>query len=127
MGCVRRSSSPTASAFREFWTRRLPQHPFRGLLSVYCTLRPACSLNRLYDPFVGVLRWLALPPAVAPPATGWSDLGRAGITPAEDQRLVTAHQNLWVIEPIARGAAVVETNIGMQILPGEAGDASDDV
>ena len=29
------------SAFREFRARRLPHCPFRGLLGVHCTLRPA--------------------------------------------------------------------------------------
>ncbi len=40
-------ASPAMAAFREFWARRLPHYPFRGLLDVHCSLRPACSLNRL--------------------------------------------------------------------------------
>ncbi len=40
-------ASPAIAAFREFWARRLPHYPFRGLLDVHCSLRPACSLNRL--------------------------------------------------------------------------------
>ena len=52
----------------------------------------ACSLNRPGRPFfIGVLQPNSLPPCTAPTASGWSDSCRAGFTPAETQRLSTAH------------------------------------
>ena len=72
-GCFGHSSSPAMSAFREFRARRLPHCPFRGLLSVHCTLRPACSLNSQWSPSLEVLQRMSLPPYAAPSATGWSD------------------------------------------------------
>ena len=55
-------------------------------------LRPACSLNRPRRPFfIGVLQPNSLPPCTAPTASGWSDSCRAGFSPAEIQRLSTAH------------------------------------
>ena len=55
-------------------------------------LRPACSLNRPRRPFfIGVLQRNSLPPCTAPTASGWSDSCRAGFSPAEIQRLSTAH------------------------------------
>ena len=47
VGCLRRSPSPTAAAFPQMKTGRLPHCGFRGLLSVHCTLRPIRSLNPL--------------------------------------------------------------------------------
>ena len=74
------------AAFPESWAGRLPHCPFRGLLGVHCSLRPACSLNHLvilmFEGFSGFVTSTA-----APIATGWSDRCRAGFTPAEDQRL----------------------------------------
>ena len=40
-------ASPTTAAFPEIQAGRLPHCPFRGLLSVHCTLRPMRSLNPL--------------------------------------------------------------------------------
>ena len=60
------------AAFPVLQPGRLPHYPFRGLLSVHCSLRPVCSpshLMTLYtedsDGFVAS--------AAAPIATGWSD------------------------------------------------------
>ena len=47
VGCVRRSPTPTAAAFPQMKTGRLPHWLFRGLLSVHCTLRPMRLLNPL--------------------------------------------------------------------------------
>ena len=47
VGCACRSPSPTAAAFPETQAGRLPHCPFRGLLSVHCTLRPMRSLSPL--------------------------------------------------------------------------------
>ena len=47
VGCTCRSPSPTAAAFPESQAGRLPHCPFRGLLSVHCSLRPVRSLNPL--------------------------------------------------------------------------------
>jgi SNF2 family DNA or RNA helicase len=43
------------------------------------------------DPFLEVLQQNSLPPSTASSATGRSDRGRAGIAPAENRRLSTAH------------------------------------
>src|SRR5437867_2591810 len=63
---------PTMSAFPVIQAGRLPHYPFRGLLSVHCTLRPVRSRTTLgglcirgFDGFVT--------PTAAPIATGWSD------------------------------------------------------
>ena len=51
------------------------------------------SLNRPRRSFVvGALQPMSLPPSSAPTATGWSNSCRAGFTPAEKWRLVTAHR-----------------------------------
>ena len=66
-------------------------------------LRPACSLNRPRRPFfIGVLQPNSLPPCTAPTASGWSDSCRAGFSPAEIQRLPTAHGIIWVEGPSDR-------------------------
>ena len=49
----------------------------------------------------GVLRTRSLPPSPAPTATGWSDSCRAGVAPAEEWRLSTAHGKVGLtIEPV---------------------------
>ena len=58
VGCSRRSPSPTAAAFPETQAGRLPHCPFRGLLGVHCTLRPARSLSPLRTLFHRKLRLL---------------------------------------------------------------------
>ena len=42
-GCACRSPSPATAAFPETQAGRLLHYPFRGLLSVHCSLRPACA------------------------------------------------------------------------------------
>ena len=85
----------------------------------------ACMLAELpHDPFLGGLQRMSLPPSAAPRATGWSDLCRSGVAPAEDQRLVTAHQNLWVVlpatslQPPCRTILTPRSRTG-QVKPGE--------
>ena len=56
-------ASRPLTAFPVSQAGRLPHCPFRGLLSVHCTLRPADSLSRLMRPFgIGVLQSNSLPP-----------------------------------------------------------------
>ena len=82
---------PAGSASASFVSR-----PARRSLA----LQPAWSLNRPRRPFViGVLQPMSLPPSSAPTATGWSDSCRAGFAPAEEWRLVTAHQNSPLSDP----------------------------
>ena len=83
-------ASPRAAAFPEIQAGRLPHCPFRGLLSVHCTLRPVRlpkSLRTLYtrsfDRFVTS--------TAVPIATGWNDICRVGFAPTEVVHLCTAH------------------------------------
>ena len=46
----------TTAAFPQCPRGRLPHQSFRGLLGVHCSLRPACSRGRCYDPFHRRLR-----------------------------------------------------------------------
>ncbi len=58
-----REASPTAAAFPESQTGRLPHHPFRGLLRRSLALRPGLLANLLFQkPFPGVLQSKSLPP-----------------------------------------------------------------
>ena len=61
VGCLRRSPSPTAAAFPAIQTGRLPHCPFRGLLSVHCTLRPVRSPSP-YGPSTPEASTVSLPP-----------------------------------------------------------------
>ena len=60
VGCLRRSPSPTAAAFPQMKTGRLPHCLFRGLLSVHCTLRPAgvvrVTISNLRNLFSRIIR-----------------------------------------------------------------------
>ena len=83
-------ASPTAAAFPEIQAGRLPHCPFRGLLSVHCTLRPMRSpsplrtlYTRSFDRFVSS--------TAVPIATGWNDICRVGFAPTEVVHLCTAH------------------------------------
>ena len=61
VGCIRRSLPPTAAAFPEIRAGRLPHCPFRGLLSVHCTLRPV-RLPSPYGPSTPEASTGSLPP-----------------------------------------------------------------
>jgi VIT1/CCC1 family predicted Fe2+/Mn2+ transporter len=68
---------------------------FRGLLSVHSRYglhaRGVAYVTLSIEGFSDFVSSIA-----APIATGWNDSCRAGIAPAEDARLFTAHQNRWV-------------------------------
>ena len=89
-GCLCRSTSPTTAAFPEFPTGRLPHQSFRGLLSVHCSLWPACSPSPIWTLYTGSFGRFVTS-TTAPIATGWSDRCRVGISPTERTRLFTAH------------------------------------
>ncbi len=84
-------SSPVMAAFPVRGIGRPVQRPFRGLLSVHCSLRTAHSLITLkvthyirgFSHFVTSM--------TAPIASGWSDSCRVGFAPTEKRRLSTAH------------------------------------
>ena len=60
-GCCR-SLPQRSSAFPESQAGRLPHCPFRGLLSVHYSLRPACSPSHLNDPLHQKASTASLPP-----------------------------------------------------------------
>ena len=85
-GCVCRSPSPATAAFPEYQAGRLLHHPFRGLLSVHCSLQPACSPSPIRTLYTGSFsRFVAS--TTVPIATGWNDSCRVGISPTERTRL----------------------------------------
>ena len=88
--CIHRSPSPTAAAFPERQAGRLPHHPFRGLLSVHCTLRPVYSPSPNRARYTGSFSHFVTSITV-PIATGWNDTCRVGVSPTEKWRLCTAH------------------------------------
>jgi hypothetical protein len=53
---------PATAAFPVGQLGRLPHWPFRGLLGVHCTLRPACSRSHLKRPFTPKASAVSLPP-----------------------------------------------------------------
>ncbi len=55
-GCSRCCLFPATAAFPDRQTGRLPHYPFRGLLSVHCTFRPAYSPSRLATLYTGGFR-----------------------------------------------------------------------
>ena len=90
VGCPCRSPSPTAAAFPEYQAGRLPHCPFRGLLSVHCSLRPVRSLSP-YGPFSIRSFNRFVTSAAVPIATGWNDICRVGFAPTGTVHLCTAH------------------------------------
>ena len=51
---------------------------------------------------IEVLQTTSLPPSSAPSATGWSDSCRAGLAPAREWRLTTAHSMTDVMSIVRR-------------------------
>jgi len=85
-----RSSRPAAAAFPKTQVGRLPHCVFRGLLSVhsyYGLHARRVAMRPYYTEGFGCV----VTSATAPVATGRSDKGQAGISPAEHGRLFTAH------------------------------------
>jgi hypothetical protein len=81
---------PTTAAFPMSVPGRLPHQTFRGLLSVHCALRPACSRDGL--PALSIEgSGDVVTSSAASIATGWSESCRVGLAPTEDRRLGTAH------------------------------------
>jgi hypothetical protein len=85
----RRSSCPTMPAFPESH-RSASTLVFSRLAQRLLTLRPACSPGRLATLSTGGFSSFVTS-TTAPIATGWSDSCQAGIAPAENRRLLTAH------------------------------------
>ena len=90
VGCSHRSL-PQRGGLPRNSGGRLPHCPFRGLLSVHCTLRPMRSpsplrtlYTRSFDRFVSS--------TAVPIATGWNDICRVGFAPTEVVHLCTAHR-----------------------------------
>ena len=87
---VRRSCSPTVAAFPESH-RSASASVFSRLAQRSLALRPACSPGRPRRPVYTEGFRCFVASTTAPIATGWSDSCQAGLPPAEDLRLVTAH------------------------------------
>ena len=83
-------ASPTAAAFPVMQAGRLPHRPFRGLLSVHCTLRPVRSRSPLRTLYTRSFDRFVTSTAV-PIATGWNDSCRVGFAPTKVVHLCTAH------------------------------------
>jgi hypothetical protein len=100
------------AAFPVFPAGRLPRSSFRGLNDVYgyYGLHPWQVPVGLSTPEASAV---SLPPLAAPIPSGWNVFAcRAGVTPAETQRLFTAHGNLIFYEcsretPAAEGSGGV--------------------
>ena len=80
--CACRSLPGSPAAFPCYWEGRLPHWAFRGLLSVHCTFRPACSLNRPRRPFSPSASTHVVTSMNRSAATSWSDSCCAGFAPA---------------------------------------------
>ena len=87
---ARRSCPPAIPAFPETH-RSASASVFSRLAQRSLALRPACSPGRPRRPFYTEGFRCFVASTTAPIATGWSDSCQAGIPPAEDLRLVTAH------------------------------------
>ena len=74
-----------AAAFPVIQAGRLPHHPFRGLLGVHCTFRPASSPSRLKRPSTPETSAILSPPPPLRLLTGRNDPCRAGLPPARQQ------------------------------------------
>jgi hypothetical protein len=83
--------SPAATAFPETSTGRLPRQKFRGLIGSSLALRPACSRDRQSGPLHRRLRRLRYLHRRSDCYRRERSSCRAGITPAEDPSLSTAH------------------------------------
>ena len=92
---VRPPSSPVTAAFPVFAAGRLPRYAFRGLLGVHCTLRPACSRSRHGDPLHRRLRRFRCLHRRSDCYRLERPSCRAGLAPAEDPRLFTAHAKTY--------------------------------
>ena len=98
---VSRFGSYGLTAFPVFPAGRLPRSSFRGLNDVYgyYGLHPWQVPVGLSAPEASVV---LLPPLTAPIPSGWNVFAcRAGVTPAETQRLCTAHGNLFFVNGLA--------------------------
>lgn len=80
---------PATAAFPECQAGRLVHYPFRGVLSVHCSLRAACSPGHLMTLYTRGLDCFGTSTG-APIATGWSEGCRVGISATERTRLSTA-------------------------------------
>src|SRR5437660_4096765 len=115
-----RSYPPPISAFPDCRAGRLLHRLFRGLLGVYCTLRPARLAESpkatLYIRGSGSF----VTSATAPIATGWSEpVPARDFQPAVDQRLYTAHRQLR-----ARARSLTVLPAGLKFIkPGERNPA----
>ena len=99
-GCSCRSTSPATAAFPETQAGRLLHHPFRGLLSVHCSLRPACSPSPLRTLYTGSFSRFVTSTTV-PIATGWNDSCRVGVSPTERTRLPRRTERCGLVSTFA--------------------------
>ena len=99
----RRSSCPAVSAFPESH-RSASTSVFSRLAQRLLTLRPACSPGRHATLSTGGFSSFVAS-TTAPIATGWSDSCQAGISPAENQRLFTAHGTPYLLHHMHRPSA----------------------
>ena len=87
---------PATAAFPIPLAGRLPHQLFRGLLGVHVSYglpaRGAASAALSTEGFGSFVS-----STTAPIATGWSNSCRAGITPAEDRHLRTAHKGTRLV------------------------------
>ena len=81
---------PNGGGLPEIQAGRLPHCPFRGLLSVHCTLRPMRSPSPLRTLYTRSFDRFVTSTAV-PIATGWNDICRVGFAPTKVVHLCTAH------------------------------------
>ena len=107
------------AAFPVFPAGRLPRSTFRGLHDVYGYggLHPWQVPVGLSAPEASAV---SLPPLTAPIPSGWNVLAcRAGVTPAETQRLCTAHGNLFFENVGWRrwGRGVCVLTLDLRVLP----------
>ena len=84
-------ASSTLPAFPVSRTGRLPHHPFRGLLSVHCSLRPAGSPSHYMTLYTEGFRCFVTS-TTAPIATGRSESCQVGFAPTKRPCLCTAHR-----------------------------------
>jgi hypothetical protein len=85
---------PSASAFPRLSAGRLPRYTFRGLLSVHSRYGLPARQVAIATLYTGGFSGFVTSPA-APIATAWSEpVSLAGLSPAVDQRLFTAHNKV---------------------------------
>src|SRR6266566_5656218 len=110
-----RSYSPTGISLPRVLGGWLLHWLFRGLLGVYCTLRPADSPSRLRRPSTSEASAASLPPPLLRLLPGGANQfpGR-DFQPAVDQRLFTAHQHaLAKLGALTFGAAVILAGLSL--------------